>query len=577
MTAIAKNRNNKIPAVIYARVSSAAQLQKGHGIESQITRCREFARMKGYEVTEVFTDEAVSGGVTDRPGILAMLKHLGAQKHVSGHVVIIDDISRIARDIKTHLDLRAAIAEVGAKLESPSIEFGEDSDSILVENLLASVSQHQRQKNTEQTKNRMRARMLNGYWPFTPCLGFKFKTVPGRGKVLVRDEPLASIIQEALEGYASGRFQLQAEVKRFLESQPAFPKNRFGIVTDDAANRILTRLLYAGMVERKEWGVSLRPGQHAGLVSYETFQKIQMRLKEGAKAPARADINADFPLRGAIACADCSHPMTACWSKSKTGAKHPYYMCFKRGCKSYRKSIRRDKVEGDFAALLTRMQPAQELVTFARGMFRDIWTQLSSQSEAHKEALEADIRKADNKIEQLLDRIVQADNPSVIAAYEKRIAKLESDKHVLAEKLATTGQSKGRFEELFELSMEFLGDPQKLWASGKLEHRQTVLKLAFADRLTYSRERGFSNPEFSIPFKLLGSFCIPNGVMAEREGFEPSKHISALTPLAGERLQPLGHLSGAGTGGKLGDFLGSCKEPKCAFVQFRQLFLGDGE
>ena len=32
--------------------------------------------------------------------------------------------------------------------------------------------------------------------------------------------------------------------------------------------------------------------------------------------------------------------------------------------------------------------------------------------------------------------------------------------------------------------------------------------------------------------------------MAEREGFEPSKGVKAFTPLAGERLQPLGHLSG---------------------------------
>lgn len=31
--------------------------------------------------------------------------------------------------------------------------------------------------------------------------------------------------------------------------------------------------------------------------------------------------------------------------------------------------------------------------------------------------------------------------------------------------------------------------------------------------------------------------------MAEREGFEPSMGVKAHTPLAGERLQPLGHLS----------------------------------
>ncbi len=31
--------------------------------------------------------------------------------------------------------------------------------------------------------------------------------------------------------------------------------------------------------------------------------------------------------------------------------------------------------------------------------------------------------------------------------------------------------------------------------------------------------------------------------MAEREGFEPSIRFKTYTPLAGERLQPLGHLS----------------------------------
>ncbi len=32
-------------------------------------------------------------------------------------------------------------------------------------------------------------------------------------------------------------------------------------------------------------------------------------------------------------------------------------------------------------------------------------------------------------------------------------------------------------------------------------------------------------------------------IVAEREGFEPSMGVKAHTPLAGERLQPLGHLS----------------------------------
>lgn len=315
-------------AVIYCRVSSVAQLQKGHGIGSQETRCREFARQKGYDVVEVFTDEAVSGGLTDRPGIKTMLAYLKTHSKRRNLVVLIDDISRLARDIKAHLELRSAISAAGARLESPSVEFGEDSDSILVENLLASVSQHNRQKNAEQTRNRMRARAMGGYWPFIPCIGFKQEQRAGQGKILVRHEPLASIIQEGLEGYASGRFETQVEVKRFFESRPEFPRDGKGLVRNQLVHDILTRPLYAGYVEKREWGVGLREGRHEGLIDLATFERIQERLNGKARAPVRSDLRGDFPLRGTVSCGCCGHPMTSCWSTSKTGAKHPYYMCF---------------------------------------------------------------------------------------------------------------------------------------------------------------------------------------------------------------------------------------------------------
>ena len=283
-------------AVIYARVSSVAQLKKGDGLASQESRCREYARYKGYEVLEVFNDNK-SGGDADRPAMIALLAYLKAQKETC--VVIIDDINRFARDVVGHWQLRALLAEAGGKLESPSIEFGEDSDSILVENLLASVSQHQRQKNGEQTKNRMRGRALNGYWVFRAPIGYKYERVAGHGNMLVRDEPLASIIQEALEGFASGHFETQAEVKRFLESKPAFPKDfADGTIRFERIIRLMTRIHFAGYIDIPEWGVSLRKGHHEGLISLETHELIQQRIKDGARAPARKDINADFPLRG---------------------------------------------------------------------------------------------------------------------------------------------------------------------------------------------------------------------------------------------------------------------------------------
>lgn len=400
-------------AVVYCRVSDTKQTTRGDGLNSQETRCREFAQYKGYEVVSVFKDD-MSGRFATRPGMEAMLSFL--RKHRKDpHVVIIDDITRLARGLDAHIKLRADINGAGGILESPSIEFGEDSDSILVENLLASVSQHQRQKNGEQTKNRMRARLQNGYWPFQAPIGYRFEGKPGHGKVLVRDEPIASILQEALEGYACGRFQTQVEVKRFLERQPLFPKDLNGReVRNQRVYEMLTRVLYSGYVEHENWNVSLREGHHEGLISFETYQRIQERLTGTAKAPARKDISSDFPLRGFIHCDDCGTALTACWSTSKTGKKHPYYLCKTKGCESYRKSIRRDTLEGDFEALLKTLEPSRNLFQLARAIFKDVWDMRLAQVQSTGKDLRQKAAQIEKQIDALVERTVEASSTSVI-------------------------------------------------------------------------------------------------------------------------------------------------------------------
>ena len=512
-------------AVIYCRVSSSKQTKVGDGLGSQETRCREFARLKGYVIADVFKDDA-SGSLIERPGMKDMLGYL--RKHRSKEpVVLIDDISRLARGLNAHLQLRAAISRAGGKLESPSIEFGEDSDSMLVENLLASVSQHQRQKNGEQTVNRMRARVSNGYWVFKAPVGYRYERVAGKGKLLVRDEPLASIVQEALEGYASGRFDMQAEVMRYLQDQPEYPKDRNGDVRNQRVTELLTRAVYAGYVEAPNWGISRRPGHHEGLISTRTFQKIQERLNGNLKTPARADYNSDFPLRGFIVCADCGTPLTACWSKGRND-HYPYYLCFQKGCDSYRKSVRKEKLESEFEQLLRSLQPTEGLFRVASAMFEDIWEHRLQSGKDRKKALYEQVTQIDKQVEQLLDRIVDAQSPSVVSAYEKRIQKLEADKHVISETIAESGKPQRHFDETLRTALEFISSPWKLWISDRLEDKHAVLKLTFSGRLAYDRSKGLRTENIALPFQVIQSLSYGMGgrnmgksKMAHPGGFEP--------------------------------------------------------
>ncbi|NKB59162.1 MAG: recombinase [Alphaproteobacteria bacterium] len=513
-------------AVIYCRVSSKKQKDEGHGLDSQETRCREYARFKDYKVTEVFTDD-ITGKLETRPGIKAMLSYL-RQFRGEGYAVIIDDISRLARNVEAHIKLRAAIASVGGKLESPSIEFGDDSDSILVENLLASVSQHQREKNGEQVVNRMRARTMNGYWTFQKPKGYKYVQTKGEGKILVRDEPVASIVQEALEGFAHGRFQTQAEFKRFLESHPLFPKDLpNGELRPQTIVRILTKSLYAGYLEVPNWNISLRKAKHPGLIDLATYEKIQERLNSKAQAPARKDLNEDFPLRGFVTCGDCDAPLKSCWSKGKY-KRYPYYLCQTKSCASYGKSIPRDKLEGEFETVLHGLAPAKSLFAHVKALFYDARDQHITQTKAAGTHMKVELRKLDKQIGQLLDRIVEATSSSVIAAYERRIETLEKDKLLLQEKLAEKPVPERTYDDILELSLSFLANPWKLWHSEQFEHKRAVLKLAFAERLAYCRNQGYRTPKTTLPFKVLKSLSA-DGKRPESTG---NKGVQGLSPLA---------------------------------------------
>jgi site-specific DNA recombinase len=513
-------RHTHSKAIIYCRVSDAKQKVRGDGLGSQETRCREYATYRQLSVVEVFRED-YTGATSNRPELKALLAFL--RKHRSDpHIVIIDDLSRLARDVVAFRKTRDAIIAAGGILESPSIVFGETSDSHFVENVLASAAQHQRQKNAEQTLNRMRARAQNGFWVYGEPKGYRYDKAAGGGRLMYRHEPVASIVTEALEGFASGRFESQAEVKRFLEAQPLFPTGKSGVITIERVKVMLTQPLYAGYLELPQWGVNMRKAQHEPLISFETYTRIQERLNGKARAPVRVDVNEAFALRGFLTCADCDHPMTANFSKGSKGKHYPYYLCRQSGCPSNSKSIARDKVEAAFGELLKTLSPARELFDLAAAIFRDLWDDQAGKAKERKKAMTKEVIEIDRKAAQVVDRIVDAESKTVIGALEKRLDELEQRKLLLAENIAKCGTPTRDYDETFRTSMEFLASPWILWESDLLEDRRAAVKLTFSDQLKYDRKEGFRTPQISLPFKALRDICDCNEVMARPAGFEPT-------------------------------------------------------
>jgi site-specific DNA recombinase len=59
------------------------------------------------------------------------------------------------------------------------------------------------------------------------------------------------------------------------------------------------------------------------------------------------------------------------------------------------------------------------------------------------------------------------------------------------------------FDEMFELAMNFLSSPYKIWEKANCTLKRVVLRLVFASPVEYDRKEGVRTLNTTLPFKAL--------------------------------------------------------------------------
>ncbi len=509
--------------LIYCRVSGKKQDVEGSGLQSQQYRCEQHAESKGYEVEAIFPDVKTAGGdFIERKGMVALLAYMDARPDEQ-FVVLFDDLKRYSRDAEYYKPLRRAMRERGAKLECLNFVFNDTLEGEFTETIAVAASELERKQMARQNHQKTKARIEQGYCTRSvPPIGFKYELTKHEGNVLVHDEPLATIIREALEGFASGRFASQAEVKRFLEAQPDFPKDfPDGSIRQMKVSRMLKQIMYAGYIAMPSWGISMREARHESIINKETFAKIQEQLNGRPAMPARKDYSQDLPLRGAVACSCCGYALTGGWSKGKT-KRYAYYFCHHHGCEMKGKTIPVTKVHEPFEEIMKSLRPGKPYLAMIKAMGMKYWEQQTKRMKDAAAAYGAKARKLEKEIEKVVDRMLDVSNPRALKAFEDRIETMEQERLVALERASKRPGALRPFEELFELSMQVFSNPYNCWKNGSPDLQRTILRLAFAAPLTYIRETGCLNTEKSNVFSVLDGFHMSREKMVLPERFELS-------------------------------------------------------
>lgn len=488
-------------AVIYCRVSSDKQVREGNGLEGQEKRCRDYAFYNGYEVDKVFRDEGVSGGIIDRPAMKALLNYVDARG--GKYVVIIDDINRLARDMIAHITLRKAIKDTNCFLECVNMKLEDNPEGHFIETIMAASAELERNRSTRQVNNRMKARLELGYWVFDNPPGYKYDTQAAHGKILVPDEPKASIVREAFEGFASGRFLIQQDVQAFLTEKKFCHRAEFKKVHLEQVKRILTRSLYAGIIDYPHWDIKSFQGKHEAIISLELFQKVQDKLFGRSKQSfARKSDNEDFPIRGCVLCPGCEKPYTASWSRGRKN-KYPYYRCNSKQCVNTQKSIKKDILEKMFVQVLEAATPVKQVINLARAITLDVYNKKMKQVDSIAVDQDKELLGVEKQIISATGKLIATTSQTVIAALEKKIEELEIQKQQIQQSITKLRTHDIDFGTALNAVMNFMENPQDAWVRGDLRQKRLVQKLVFVRPIAMHPKTGIGTADLSLPFKLL--------------------------------------------------------------------------
>ena len=248
-------------AAIYARYSS--NLQSDASIEDQVRLCRERAEADGYEIAEVFSDYAISGGhLKSRPGMVSLLE---AAKSGCFDVLIAEALDRISRDQEDIAGIFKRLAHADVSI----VTLAEGPVSELHVGLKGTMNALFLKDLANKTRRGQRGRVEAGKIPGGNSYGYRItRSMRDDGSVTTGEREIdpdqAAIIRQIFENYANGSSPRSIAARLNADGIPS-PRGGLWNASTINGNRqrrngILNNELYLGrIIYNRQRFVSIRP------------------------------------------------------------------------------------------------------------------------------------------------------------------------------------------------------------------------------------------------------------------------------------------------------------------------------
>lgn len=307
-------------AILYVRVSTDEQADKGFSLQHQEERLRNYCQLQNIQVAGFYRED-YSAKSFDRPQFSQLLERLKKEKKMADYLLFLkwDRFSRNAGDAYGMINTLNRMGIEPQAIEQP-LDLNIPENKIMLAFYLAApeVENDRRALNTIAG---MRRAKKEGRWVGIAPIGYKNARNERNQPVVVQSEkaPIIKWIFEELSLGISSAESIRLEAMR--KGLDCAKANYYVMIRNP---------FYCGNIflpAYKDEQELIVKGIHEPIITEDLFEEVQAVMESRRRAwPVKQNAREEFPLRGHLICPRCGSKLTGSSSKGN-GGKYYYYHC----------------------------------------------------------------------------------------------------------------------------------------------------------------------------------------------------------------------------------------------------------
>ncbi len=461
-------------AILYVRVSTDEQAEKGNSLAHQEEMLHRYCAMNNIEVVG-FYKEDYSAKTFDRPEFTKILAFLKKNKNVVDLLLFLkwDRFSRNAPEAYTMINHLNKLGVETQGIDQPlNMEIPEQKFLLALYLTAPEVENDRRALNVIAG---MRKAMKGGRYIGTAPYGYRHARTESNKPCIAPDDKETGFVQMAYEMIATGHYHIE-ELRHLLKKKGlGLSRTRFWC--------LLRNPVYIGKVcipAYKQEAAMIVKGLHEPIISDGLYYEVQDVL-EGRKRslPASPFCQKDeLPLRGFLQCPQCGKTLTGSASKGRS-SRYYYYHC-KGRCNERIKAMEANE---DFLGLLKSVSSHKKLLATYELIMTDAYKKKGQDRSVELQQFKAELATYQQRLDKA--QTLMLDGKLDISEYQKIKSKLEPEIDRLIVKVGELSNNTTDVREMIDFGFYFLNNLDKLFIEAGLEGKRRIIGSTFPEKLLY--------------------------------------------------------------------------------------------